>query len=283
MLYKIEYRGRINRSRLAACERKNEWLERHGIVMGIKRLLSHNDLAFLLDLIHSCLFCTAEEELRDIIGRLKHLFPHEYAVCALHRTDPSSIDVSKSFINVSYPLEWCRLYIEKGFDKVDPIVQQSAARHGIQYWSDTYKRYGNAKTFMHCARDFSLSEGYSYGTTSLNGQQRALFSFSGRTVKRHPRTELILEYAIPHLSQAFNRITECGKERRPLSEPLSSRETEVLKWVKDGKSTWEISVILSISSNTVKFHLKNIMQKLQAVTRTQAVASALEFGIIHSE
>lgn len=251
--------------------------------MSVKSLLSHNDLAFLLDLIHSCLFCVTEEKLKDIVSELKCLFPYEYAVCALHKTDPSSVDVSKSFINVSYPLEWCELYIEKEFDKVDPIVQESTTRQGIQYWSDTYERYDNAEVFKRYSRDFFLSEGYSYGVTSLNGQQRSLFSFSGKEVERHPRTELILDYAVPHLSEAFNRIVECGKEKKPLSVPLSSRETEVLKWVKDGKSTWEISVILSISSNTVKFHLKNIMQKLQAVTRTQAVASALEFGIIHLE
>ena len=251
--------------------------------MSIKSLLSRNDLAFLLKLIHSCLFCVTEEELRDIISQFKYLFPHEYAVCALHRTDPLSIDISKSFINVSYPLEWCNLYIEREFDKVDPIVQESLTRHGIQYWSDTYKRYENADVFMRYARDFFLSEGYSYGVTSLNGQQRSLFSFCGKAVKRHPRTELILDYTIPHLSAAFNRIVECSKGKKPLSVSLSSRETEVLEWVKDGKSTWEISVILSISSNTVKFHLKNIMQKLQAVTRTQAVASAMEFGIIHLE
>jgi len=251
--------------------------------MSIKSLLSHNDSAFLLDLIHSCLFCVTEEELKDILNRLKCLFPHDYAVCALHRTDPRLIDVSKCFINVSYPLEWCEVYIEKEFDKVDPIVLESSTRQGIQYWSDTYKKYENAEIFMHYARDFFLTEGYSYGVTSLNGQQRSLFSFSGKNVKRHPRTELILDYAVPHLSQAFNRIVEYSKEKKPLSVPLSSRETEVLKWVKDGKSTWEISVILSISNNTVKFHLKNIMQKLQAVTRTQAVASALQFGIIHLE
>lgn len=252
--------------------------------MSIKSQFSHNDLALLLELVHSCLFCVTQEKLKDIVNQLKCLFPYDYAVCALHKTDPSSVDVSKSFINVSYPLEWCELYIENEFEKVDPIVRESTTRQGIQYWSDTYKRYENAEVFKRYSRDFFLSEGYSYGVTSLNGQQRSLFSFSGKEVERHPRTELILDYAVPHLSEAFNRIVEYNKEnkeKKPLIVPLSSRETEVLKWVKDGKSTWEISVILSISINTVKFHLKNIMQKLQAVTRTQAVASALEFGIIH--
>ena len=60
---------------------------------------------------------------------------------------------------------------------------------------------------------------------------------------------------------------------------LSKREKEILKWLKKGKSSWEISVILSISERTVNFHVGNIMQKLNAVSRTHAVAISIEKGI----
>ncbi len=62
--------------------------------------------------------------------------------------------------------------------------------------------------------------------------------------------------------------------------PLSPREQEVLKWLKKGKSSWDISVILGISERTVNFHINNVMQKLDAITRTQAVAIAIEKGMI---
>ncbi|RJR23071.1 MAG: LuxR family transcriptional regulator [Nitrospiraceae bacterium] len=61
---------------------------------------------------------------------------------------------------------------------------------------------------------------------------------------------------------------------------LSKREQEVLTWSKRGKSSWEISAILNISERTVNFHVNNIMQKLNAVSRTQAVAVAIERGLI---
>ncbi len=57
---------------------------------------------------------------------------------------------------------------------------------------------------------------------------------------------------------------------------LSSREIEVLNWLKKGKSSWDVAAILNISERTVNFHVKNIMQKLDAVSRTQAVAVAVE-------
>ena len=60
---------------------------------------------------------------------------------------------------------------------------------------------------------------------------------------------------------------------------LSKREKEVLSWLKEGKSSWDIAAILNISERTVNFHVSNIMQKLNAVSRTQAVAVAIEKGL----
>lgn len=64
---------------------------------------------------------------------------------------------------------------------------------------------------------------------------------------------------------------------------LSKREQEVLTWSKRGKSSWEISAILNISERTVNFHVNNIMQKLNAVSRIQAVAVAIERGLIKGD
>ncbi|MBI4683041.1 MAG: helix-turn-helix transcriptional regulator [Nitrospirae bacterium] len=64
--------------------------------------------------------------------------------------------------------------------------------------------------------------------------------------------------------------------------PLSKREVEVLNWLKNGKSSWDIATILNISERTVNFHVRNIMQKLNAVSRTQAVAVAIENNLINT-
>jgi LuxR family transcriptional regulator, quorum-sensing system regulator CviR len=64
---------------------------------------------------------------------------------------------------------------------------------------------------------------------------------------------------------------------------LTIKEKEVLKWLKVGTSTWDISVLLHISERTVKFHVGNIMQKLDAGSRTHAVAIAVEKHLIDIE
>jgi LuxR family quorum-sensing system transcriptional regulator SolR len=57
-----------------------------------------------------------------------------------------------------------------------------------------------------------------------------------------------------------------------LGVSLTAKERDVLKWVIEGKTSWEIGKILETSERTVKFHLKNVYAKLNVCNRAQAVA-----------
>jgi LuxR family maltose regulon positive regulatory protein len=63
----------------------------------------------------------------------------------------------------------------------------------------------------------------------------------------------------------------------PQTDPgdLSPREKEVLRYLVQGRSNREIGDAIQISINTVKFHLKNIFDKLGVTTRKDAVAAGI--------
>ncbi len=63
-------------------------------------------------------------------------------------------------------------------------------------------------------------------------------------------------------------------------ETLTERELAVLRLVASGTSNPGIAEQLSISINTVKSHIKNILSKLQLANRTQAAAYALKRGLV---
>lgn len=65
-------------------------------------------------------------------------------------------------------------------------------------------------------------------------------------------------------------------------EPLTNRELAVLRLVAGGESNSEIAEELSISVNTVKSHIKNILSKLQLENRTQAAAYALQRNLVNT-
>ena len=129
------------------------------------------------------------------------------------------------------------------------------------------------------AAGYGIKAGYSTGVKSGRLGLVSVFSFMAPILPRNERSELIIELIAPHLHAALRRVFR--KFRGPLNgNPLTAREMEVLEWIKEGRSTWQISLTLGLSEATVKFHIKNIMHKLDATTRVQALAEAIQRGYV---
>ena len=90
---------------------------------------------------------------------------------------------------------------------------------------------------------------------------------------------------------AIVRQVHAGKKRIPAEvatsladhvsdEPLNDRERDVLRHVAQGNRNRDIAGLLFIAEDTVKVHMKHIMEKLGASDRTEAVAIAVRRGII---
>jgi DNA-binding NarL/FixJ family response regulator len=103
----------------------------------------------------------------------------------------------------------------------------------------------------------------------------------GYLLKNMPPKELV----------AIIRQVHAGKKRIPTEvaanladhvsdEPLTDRERDVLRHVAQGNRNRDIAGLLSIAEDTVKVHMKHIMEKLGANDRTEAVAIAVRRGII---
>ncbi len=69
------------------------------------------------------------------------------------------------------------------------------------------------------------------------------------------------------------------KSHRPLGEPLTERETQILRMVVQGTSNKAIATRLGLGEGTIKSHLRNIYRKLQVRTRAEAAAHAVQLDI----
>jgi len=62
--------------------------------------------------------------------------------------------------------------------------------------------------------------------------------------------------------------------------PLSLREREVLRWAAEGKTSYEIGMILGLTERTINFHVASAITKLNASNKTHAAVKAVLLGII---
>ncbi len=242
--------------------------------------LDKRELVDLLEIVQTSLTVRSDDELKDLLLRVRALVPCMNIVSGLGKLGSSGHlkDVVK-VVNASYPDDWLGLYFEKDYSKVDPALNAFYEQGVSQVWSSTFRRVTSqsGKEFIWNARSFGLSQGITLGIIDLQHSCGSVFSFAGKSIANHSRDKFILESLAPHLHLALLRTLSPPSDKNYY---LTFREKEVLEWVKEGKTSWETSHILHISERTVNFHVQNILAKLQVSTRGQAVALAIEQGLI---
>ncbi|MER8951044.1 LuxR family transcriptional regulator [Mesorhizobium sp. M0809] len=186
-----------------------------------------------------------------------------------------------SAVMLNYPDEWKERYFKMGYDRIDPIVKKSRNRVGAIQWSEVYKDAStteNERRVLDEAATFGLKSGV---TVPLHGPAGSftLMSFAQPWDRKFRNTTITyLQLAALHFHV---RVTKFGNSNALNQDHnLSFRQKECILWTARGKSSWEIGKILGISANTVNFHLKNAMRKLDTASRTVAAVKATNLGII---
>lgn len=103
----------------------------------------------------------------------------------------------------------------------------------------------------------------------LNGIRQGEAPISGMMASK-----ILQEFRQPHSDQPAQADS---------SDELTGREIEVLEQVVTGATNKEIAATLNITENTVKIHLRNILEKLQVQNRIQAAVRAVRQGLVDDE
>ncbi|MDB5484869.1 MAG: transcriptional regulator, LuxR family [Tardiphaga sp.] len=169
---------------------------------------------------------------------------------------------------MSWPQAWFRQYDR--WAKDDAVATAFRSRRSSFRWSDLDIRATASLRVMEMASDdFDMKKGFGIPIFGLDALEAGV-SFSGpdldETDEANFAVELIGIYAFNHYTKLRTA------ERKP---SLTPRQREMMKWVAAGKTAWDISVIMSVSQDTVNKTLAAAMRNLEVVTRAQAIAEAL--------
>lgn len=131
---------------------------------------------------------------------------------------------------------------------------------------------------------YDLRNTVGHAMLDRGGKVGSTFIFARLAEKVGPAHCELLEQITPSLCLALSRGLPPPEEEKVFPGAaqllLSRKQREILEWVHLGKTNWEISKILGITEDTVKYHMNQAMMKLDTKTRAQAIGRALEVGLI---
>lgn len=232
------------------------------------------ELREALEIINDSLQARSEPDLDRLLMRTGELVGCEYVTGCLKRVDAAGRFVtSVKSLPGNFPNDWLAQFLDG--QRASAAWLPAADDEGqVLVWSEALARFPEIDPeLVGRARDWGLVEGVTLMVASPHKGVGSLFSFSGRVIDNAAHSASLLQHLAPHLHAALLRLAQAG------GIALSEREREILEWVRKGKTNWEIAQIIGISERTVKFHVQNIMFKLDVSSRTHAVAVAMEKGL----
>lgn len=248
----------------------------------LERELTKREVLKLLELSHTSLRCGKEEDFKGLVLGLQDILPFENAMCAhgnvVEILRDSDIEAGIKISDISYPEGYLDEYFQNDDFTSDAVLAELLTNLTPVSWLEVDERCSFNYRAAVSALDYNMRDGWTHGTIDPTSFDLTALFIGGPFKDSSVRSAKILEYVVPFYTQAYNRVLQ--KKAKP-KESLTEREIEVLYWLKEGKSSWDISKILNCSERTVNFHFNNIKAKLGVVNRAQAVATGLQYGIIH--
>jgi DNA-binding CsgD family transcriptional regulator len=230
----------------------------------------------------SVLQAQSREEFRDEVVRFSRRLGFE-TVSAITVVDRGLGD--SEFIHVdNTPDAFSQTYGDPQLQRRDPVMQHIRRQSVPIVWDqETYVTQGAADLWEQQA-SFGFRTGIAMALHMPEGRHFLLGVDRDRplTEDAHELQRLVadLQLFAVHAQESAVRllVPSASQPERPA---LTPRELETLRWTMDGKTAWEVGVILGISERTAVLHVNNAMHKLGCINKHQAVLKALRLGLIH--
>jgi transcriptional regulator EpsA len=212
-------------------------------------------------------------------GQLQTLLPHQVMV-ALHFAPSGALRRLECLHATVLPAQAEALLADRRDGLALRIARHCMRGARLPAMLELGEDSGALAGFGPALREAGVDSVLVHGTGQL-ADGASVFLLFGLPMRPGPRHAYFLELLLAHLHLALLRLPapEAGGAGLP-SRPLSARETEIVGWLREGKSNDEMAQILGISALTVKNHLQRIYRLLGVGNRAHALARCLELRLL---
>jgi transcriptional regulator EpsA len=248
--------------------------------------LTRREQTTLLELIGSLLAVEDADHFEKwSTGSLQALLPHAMMICGVAEIRPRQINIRKVIVH-EWPLAYLDALRQADGSFYSPIMARWNERHAPQLYEPDSDREGTVQHRRWCEvfQDYRLRNIAAHGVHDVAGSVTSYFNFSSIPGRLDARTAGLLELLTPHmhlaLTRALSTMPLLARVDATALPALTARERDVLHWMLEGKTNWEIGQICRRSEHTIKHQVERILCKLGATNRAQAVAKALSLGLV---
>ncbi len=195
---------------------------------------------------------------------------------------------SRIYTWTSAPREWVACYEQNAFYELDPRIDRMRTSQSPELWDRTsFPDTASNRRFLISAASFGIRSGLIVGINrptrtwamfTLNSSVPTLVGETGQRYSGAIGQALVLATHVHELFLA--QVLEKCIPPPTVGKPLSGREREVLQLAAKGMSTGQIAAMLAISERTVHYYVGNLLSKLDAANRREAIAKAMATGLI---
>lgn len=245
---------------------------------------SKNKNTLLLEIIQQAPKVCDIDSLNDLLdGPLKALMKHEVMICGtgfyLENGGYGLQYHSRGFPDAYF---WDLRQTDGSLDS--PLMGRWREAHKPVYFQSKRDDHLFPTDWVKIFNKHNLRNIIGHAMYDRRGKGGSTFIFARLDGQVGPKQAEILEQITPSLCLALvhGLPPQANEENSPgvAQTLLSRKQCEILQWIQVGKTNWEISKILGITEDTVKYHINQAMTKLNAKTRAQAIGRALEIGLI---
>ncbi|MEO3388869.1 LuxR family transcriptional regulator [Mesorhizobium sp. CAU 1741] len=214
-------------------------------------------------------------------------YGYDSNVYTLITDHPSIGEQSTHGLVASYPQDWLRYYNANQFQRADPVWQRLLQGQAPFFWGDileqlayqeglTTDQIALSRRVMAEAAEAGVADGIGISFVSPLGEIAAVGLSRTRPVKQRRLEEMAEIY----LLSAFFHEKFMSFYPLQLMPHLTPRERDVLNWAAENMTDNAIGDMLGVTTPTVRFHWKNIFEKLGVSGRVSAVAKAVQLRLI---
>lgn len=192
---------------------------------------------------------------------------------------PIPVMTPVSTVLTTHSREWLAYYMRIGYLDRDKRVSHCLRTREPLLWTDMV--FAQDEHLWGMSQTMGLRVGWAQSSLDANGVAGMLSLSRPHDALSGTEIASIKSKINWLVNTAHYAMSNINLEKIRENICLTQREIEVLKWTADGKTSEEISIILSLSVNTVNFHIKNAVAKLKTKNKTSAVVLAAMLGMLY--